>query len=94
MVDTNCESEVYLITVKVNGMNTVNVYKPPTNSSLQKLIKIIDNQYTVYIGDSNSNNNLWRYKDNDEKIFKCAKLNNLLHLFKSSKDKHIFLYRR
>ena len=47
------ESDVELLGIDINGLNTLNVYKPPNHRWPTDLIPIF-NEATAYIGDFNS----------------------------------------
>lgn len=89
-VDRSCEDEVFLITVEVNGMIIVNVYKPFTTTWLGN-IETVGNLPMVYAQDFISHHNLWGYDNNDnngEKLLEWTEEKNL-HFILIYKDKNI-----
>ncbi|XP_072390744.1 uncharacterized protein [Diabrotica undecimpunctata] len=96
MTDCSCKNNVSIVSTEVNGVIIKNIYKPPLTKWPGDVIKAVDNQHTVYIGDFNSHHNKWGYENNDEngeKLLEWAKENDI-HLIHSLKDKTTFFSRR
>ncbi|XP_072383850.1 uncharacterized protein [Diabrotica undecimpunctata] len=66
MTDWSSKNIVSIISTEVNGITIKNIYKPPVTKWSINVIKVLDNQPTVYIGDFNSRHKKWGYENNDK----------------------------
>jgi endonuclease/exonuclease/phosphatase family metal-dependent hydrolase len=57
--------DVHTLAVEIDGTIVVNVYKPPTTSWSNVPLKLFPHP-AIYVGDFNSQNQLWGYEHNDE----------------------------
>ena len=87
----SCENDVELLGVDVNGLNIVNIYKPPSRNWSKEVMPIF-NEATAYIGDCNSHHSGWGYSHSNEdgnKLSEWIALNNY-NLIINLKDRKSF----
>jgi hypothetical protein len=83
--------DVHTLDFEVDGTIVVNVYKLPSASWSNVLLKLFPHP-AIYVGDFNSHNQLWCYEHNDadgNRLLERTTLNKL-HLIYHPKDKGTF----
>lgn len=61
----SCDQDVFVLITEINGINIVNVYKPPQVRWPPSVLQCVAHP-AVCVGDFNSHNSAWGYGSNDE----------------------------
>jgi exonuclease III len=91
LVSAITDNNIETVTVVVENMSIVNVYKPPSIHWPPEVLQAMPHP-AVYIGDFNSHHTLWKYNKNDENgeaLTSWAEKNNMSLVF-NAKDRGTF----
>lgn len=91
LLSQSTDEYIHRVSIKLNNITVVNVYKPPGIPWPQNVIPV-ERHPAVYVGDFNSHHEFWRYSKMDDcglKLMDWCEDNNL-HLVFDAKDKGTF----
>lgn len=91
VLECRSSNNIFIIAAKINGINIINIYKPPLIQWFTNAIPKYDHP-AIYAGDFNSHHSLWRYQTDDDNglwLVDWAEASNL-HLIYDAKDRGTF----
>lgn len=91
LISCSSDDNVHNVTVKIENIIIVNVYKPPVVPWPNRVLPVIPHP-TIYLADFDSQHEQWRYSDNNENGLKLADWaeENKLYLIFDAKEKGTF----